>query len=369
MYRPPIDPGYGAFADAISGGVQGAIAHVGAGRARRDEQARYAAEMQRRQQMDAQEAEDRQRARALQGYALGEVSEDEAYEMSPMASMRPASPLAAITGGAMPAPAGPMNMRQPMGITEALMGGARGAFAGVEPAMERRLRPGVRQVGGMFIDSARSPAAMARQPEADPMDVLRARLEVEDEFDERKVARRRDVPADALREATGATGGTRRTSGTGSGRARTRSGEGGAQRGTASGSGGTGTPAQQLAGARGMVETIIGQRLQGGVGGAAISDADWQQITAQYPRADRNVLNAHAQRFWRQQRGGNAEPQEVSREQRRMSRGPLSFATAAAARNALAGMPTSQAVAELRRLGRSDAEIQQILPGVSLSRR
>jgi hypothetical protein len=160
MFRAPIDPGWGAFGEALAFGVRDGMDRYTGGRRQRLEDDRYDAEMRRRARLDKQADQDRLFARDLQRAELGVVDEDEAYEQVPAISMRPAEGfLSAITGG-QPAPApvarGPMSVNQPQGVASSALASARDAVAAAQPRMERRLRPGVQRAGNLLVDPTRS---------------------------------------------------------------------------------------------------------------------------------------------------------------------------------------------------------------------
>jgi hypothetical protein len=161
MYRAPISPGWDDFAGALSSGVVQGYDRFRQGRAQRaamqQEQQRSAALMARQAETDRIAAEDRARRMALEDDELGVIPEELGYDSVPTVSQRRAGPLAAITGGAMPAPAGPMSAA-PTGTAGALLADARGAIENTRPYMEQHLRPGVRRVGNLLVDPTQSRA-------------------------------------------------------------------------------------------------------------------------------------------------------------------------------------------------------------------
>lgn len=128
-YRPPVDPGYGRLGSSIQAALLGGLNAAAAVRGQRadDEEQRLA--LRERILARKQAEEDAKLRRATQMAELGVIGEDEAYETAP-----------------------------PPPVAQAITGWNSGVAlpAAAVPTPERVLRPGVRQVGSLFIDPTRS---------------------------------------------------------------------------------------------------------------------------------------------------------------------------------------------------------------------
>lgn len=152
FYRAPINPGWDDFGARIQQGVQTGIALAVDGRQRRRDRARQ-------DEADRIAAAARDRQQTLENAEIGVVPEGDAYE-----TVRAPS-LADAAAGASPfvpdwaTPAGTPwrgETRDMDGVDPRALGAFAAAPQGSAPAMERRLRPGVVQAGGLFIDPTRS---------------------------------------------------------------------------------------------------------------------------------------------------------------------------------------------------------------------
>jgi hypothetical protein len=100
----------------------------------------------------------------------------------PTTTPRTPSPMQALLGdGNVPVAArGPMQpVERPTGPAAAILGQSREAVAAAQPSTERRLRPGVQQVGNLLVDPSRSLAGMRMRQaaEAERAEAERARQE------------------------------------------------------------------------------------------------------------------------------------------------------------------------------------------------
>jgi hypothetical protein len=159
FYRAPINPGWDDLGERLRQGITGGIALAQDGRARRREQLRV-------DEADRREREDRERRRLFEDAEFGVIPEGQAYE-----TVRPS-----IASAAVGAPSTPEWMRTtpapwqgevhaPFEETQALAALASQP-ARNDAAPERRLRPGVVQTGGIFIDPTRSLAYRRQQAAA-----------------------------------------------------------------------------------------------------------------------------------------------------------------------------------------------------------
>lgn len=183
FYRPPVNPGWDDFGARIAQGVQSGIGLAVEGRQRRRDQ-------RRQDDADRMARKDRDRRIQMENAEAGMIPEADAYETVPV---RP-SLSGAATG--QPAPLVPDWMGSPDGQWRGEVHGMDGvdpsalaAFSGggapaAAPATERRLRSGVQQVGGLFIDPTRSlafqrqRAAVNAEHAQDQADRERKRTEV-----------------------------------------------------------------------------------------------------------------------------------------------------------------------------------------------
>jgi len=443
MYRAPISSGWDDFAGAFSAGLAQGYDRYRQGRAQRaalqQEQQKNAALMARQAEVDRIAAEDRRRRVELEDDELGVIPEELGYENVPTISQRPTGPLAAITGGVMPAPAGPMSTA-PAGTAGTLLGGARGAIENTRPYMEQHLRPGLRRVGNLLVDPTQSRAfrnaqmvedARRQRELAEERDRFqqgyraaiaaghdeaaatrfgtqaalglnippsprqaaveqRAKLEIEDEFSRREEGRReaRDARERAeRRKEEGAGGGltVNRARDTAEGIAASFAyeilnwpGDHGGVAPTMS----NGQPTRPLEYVRGRLREWArteGIRLTEGeirsIAQQQLNDLQKQYIDSGVLRPDGSYRPAARtgagtpQRQNRTQRNTTPQVNGATAGQIPVGDGPLPRRDAQQARTYIiqSGMNMEQSVARLRQLGRSDAEIMQILPEANLA--
>jgi hypothetical protein len=125
-YRPPINPGYDTIGAAIAAGLGDARASLRAGRQEEKEDQRYLAQQKRQERLDREAEAERQRRTLLENAELGVVDAGQAYD---------------------PIQSALVPERRPSERAQDWLGRAADA-----PSPEPKLRDGVIQTGGMFID-------------------------------------------------------------------------------------------------------------------------------------------------------------------------------------------------------------------------
>lgn len=133
MYRPPVNPGFDAIGAAIATGLGDARASLRRNRNEEEERSRYRAEQERQKRLEAVAEQERQRRVAIENAEMGVVGEDQAYDP--------------IQAAVAQVPA-----RRPEERAQDWFGRMSAAPEQAAAPQPRRLREGVVQTGGLFID-------------------------------------------------------------------------------------------------------------------------------------------------------------------------------------------------------------------------